>query len=284
MAQRLAHVLTLAALLLACSGAPPAPTPSPTPSAGPLYLRAWLTQALPPPSLFGWGPMMTVSEGVTIDYNVAVPAIFPGPLVILPNARGVSPAGEQTLIDQARELGLLSGATDFTGGGVAPGGQTGHLLMIVGGERHELIGDPARTVRCEGLRCVADPGTPEAFAVFWRLLSDVSWLESQLGPSRPYTPQRLAILVGPVQPQNDFQPNRLAWPIETSLADFGQPIAGDGDLRCGVVAGDALPALLNALAQANQLSIFVDAAGNERSLTARAMVPAEPSPCDGSEE
>ncbi|HUG47186.1 MAG TPA: hypothetical protein VMP67_02115, partial [Candidatus Limnocylindria bacterium] len=113
---RITIAAMLAFVLLGCAGAPPSASPSPSPSSGPtptptpqpesgLYLRAWLTQALPPETNVGWLPMLTVSDGVVIDGNVAVPAIFPGPLLILPNARGLSEVGEAALVEQARELG-----------------------------------------------------------------------------------------------------------------------------------------------------------------------------------
>ena len=53
----------------------PTPTPSVSPSASPpsgLYLRAWQSQALLPPSAFLSGPMLTVSDGILIDNNVAI--------------------------------------------------------------------------------------------------------------------------------------------------------------------------------------------------------------------
>jgi hypothetical protein len=201
----IAATIACIVMVAGCAGAPAQPTPTPTPMSGSLYLRAWVTQALPPEHVFARGPMTAVSNGVLVDFNVAIPAIFPGPLYITPNARGISPAGEQALIAQARDLGLLDGIGDLTGGGVPPGGQTGHLLIVIAGETHEMIGDPSRNVRCDGVRCVAEPGTPEAFAAYWRTLTDLSWLESQLGPARPYNPARIAVLTKSANPQADFR-------------------------------------------------------------------------------
>lgn len=275
----IAAILAGAVLAAGCAGAPVQPTPTPTPAPGALSLRAWVTQALPPEHAFARGPVMAVSDSVLIDFNVAVPAIFPGPLYVSPNASGISPAGEQALIEQARSLGLLEGKGDLTGGGVAPGGQTGHLLLIAGGETHEMIGDPSRNVRCDGVRCVAEPGTPEAFAAYWVLLTDLSWLESQLGPARPYNPARIAALVKPANPQADFPPNHLAWPFEPGLAEFGRPFGAE--MRCAVIEGEDVRTLLALFEQANQLTIFVDAQGRQRELVPRALVPDEPSPCGG---
>src|SRR5687768_1997164 len=78
----------------------PSPTPAPTPTTAPspspgtdFYMRAWYTQALPPEHTFSWLPVLTIKDGVAVDGNVAVPAIFPGPLVIVPNARPISTDG-----------------------------------------------------------------------------------------------------------------------------------------------------------------------------------------------
>ncbi len=298
MPARLGEMPRLIALLAAvfvasgCSGAPPGPPSSPpaTSSANPatpsapatssLYLRAWLTQALPPPAGFARGPLLTVSDGVLVDFNVAVPAIFPGPLLILPNGRSITDAGETALIEEARRLGLLSGAGDLTGGGLVPGAEAAQLVMVVDGVTYELTGDPARPIECDGRRCSAQPGTPDAFTAYWRLLADTSWLEPQLGSQQTYIPERLAVLIGPVaEPEAGIEPNRVAWPLETSLAEFGQPFAGREWERCGVGGGDEQAALLNVLRKSNQLTVFIDDAGNARSLMARPLVPGEPSPC-----
>jgi hypothetical protein len=246
-----------------------------------MYLRLWQTQALPPPSTFMFASLVTVSNGIWIDNNVAIDLIFPGPLLVLPNARSITPAGEQAIVEQARELGLLEGQTDFTGGGPMPGGVVGHILLIVDGTRYELTGDPARTRFCEnGRLCPVDPGTPEAFAAFWSELQDSAWLAANLGPIAQYRPERLAVLViAPAGDNSGVAPNKSQWPLSTPFADFGQPFAGGEGLRCAVVSGDDLVTLLPALLKGNQLTIFVDSNNEQHSVNARAVVPDEESPC-----
>jgi hypothetical protein len=88
MTNRLGLILATALVVTACTGAaapsptpPPSPTPFPSPTPPPsaepsaFYLRAWLSQALPPDVTFTWTPTLTISEGLLIDGNVAVPAI-----------------------------------------------------------------------------------------------------------------------------------------------------------------------------------------------------------------
>jgi hypothetical protein len=285
---RLASSIAVLLVTVGCTGAGPSPSqapsasPSPSPESG-LYLRIWQTQALPPPSTFMFAPLVTVSDGVWIDSNVAIPTIFPGPLLVLPNARVIAPAGEQAIVDQARELGLLEGETDFTGGGLMPGCSVGHVLMTVGGTTYELTGDPARAGFCaNGKLCPVDPGTPDAFAAFFSVMQDSSWLESNLGPSNQYHPERLAVLlIAPAADNAGIAANRAQWPLATDFADFGQPFAGGEGLRCAVVSGEDVEALLPALLNANQMTIFVDASAAEHSLNVRALVPGEESPCAG---
>lgn len=261
----------------------PSPTASPSPSASPaagLYLRAWQTQALPPSSSFLTAPLLTVSDGVLIDNNVAIPMIFPGPLLILPNASPITADGEKAIVDQARELGLLDGPTDFTGGSVMPGGVTGNLLLTADGTTYELLGNPDKLVMCNDKPCPVDPGTPEAFGAFWWLLQNTSsWLGGNLGPSAQYQPQRLAVLVvAPAAANGGITTNEMAWPL-ADFATFGVALPGGQATSCATVFGDDLSELMPVLKNANQMTVFVDSTGAKQSLNVRALVPQEPSPC-----
>src|SRR5688500_11877564 len=260
-----------------------APSPaSPAPDAA-FYLRIWQSQALPPPGTFNWLPMLTISEGSVIDGNVAVPAIYPGPLLILPFEREITADGQSSVVDEARRLGLLGDASDFTGGQAAPGSVLGHIELIVDGVTRELVGHPGLSVPCDSEnRCLADPQTPEAFAAFWQQLSYLDgWIADELGPTSTYQPERLAVLVQPAQPDPDgLAPQIVTWRLQADVADFGQPLGGNPDLRCATVTGDDLEVLLPTLNAANQLTVFIDGQDAAGSLLARAVVPGEASPCE----
>jgi hypothetical protein len=290
------YATALLLMTVACTGAAPSPSPSPgdsskpapTPSPSPvpsaptgLYMRVWQEQALPPPATFLSAPVVTVSDGMWIDNMVAVPAIFPGPLMVLPNARTITPVGEKQITDQARELGLLDGQTDFTGGQVMPGGITGMVAFIIDGVSHTLNGDPSRARFCDNNQlCPVDPGTPEAFAAFYTVIQDTRWLEANLGPNGRYQPESVAVLlIPPASGEPGIPPNKTDWPLETDFAEFGQPLAGGEGQRCANVTGEDLDKLLPALLAGNQLTVFVDATGAEHSVQARALVPGEKSPC-----
>jgi len=269
------------------STAQPAPTPTPTPSPTPgpdaaFYLRAWYSQALPPRETFTWLPMQTVAEGILLDGNVAVPAIYPGPLMISPTARPISEAGNATIVEEARRFGLLEGETDFTGGVVMPGSRTAHLDMTVDGTSYSLTGVPDLDVVCnESMECEAEPGTPAAFTAFWRELENAQlWLEPELGPVGSYEPARVALLLTQppvVEPGVDLSPE--PWPYETPIAEAGVEFPGGAGERCITLEGAALDVVLPTLQSGTQLTVFVDDNGTQAAPIVRVLVPDEPSPC-----
>ena len=217
-------IVLLATFAAACAGASPVPTPQPTmsptpgptstpqstptptpspPSASGFYLRAWYQQALPPVATFSQLPMLTISDGVAIDGNIAIPAIYPGPIFVTPFARTISANGQVMVADEARRLGLVGDETDFTGGGVAPGAQIARLLLIIEGTTYDLSG-------LADLATGHQPGSPEAFATFWQELSMLDqWLGGELGASEPYEPERVAVLfTAPSRPEPGFRNGR----------------------------------------------------------------------------
>jgi hypothetical protein len=174
--------------------------------------------------------------------------MFPGPLVMPLVGRQVSETGRATIIGWARELGLLSGKTDFVGGLGLPGGMTGRIALTVDGRLVTLTGVP----EVDG---VLEPGSPAAFADLWRRIASLpETLPSEVGPEEPYAPTAYAILVGPPpEPQAGIAGSIADWPLETPLATLGGPVL-DGSYRCGLVDGEDAAMLRPALEAANQLT------------------------------
>ncbi len=258
--------------------ATPTPSPSPIPSdstPAAFYMRAWQTQALSPEYTFGWLPVATVADGYYIDGLVAVPAIYPGPLWIGPSASPITQQGIAMIVAEARRMGMLGDDGDFAGD-IAPGSILGHIEIAVDGTVYELVGDPSRLLRC---RCIPDPGTPAAFASFWQQVSQLGvWLAGELGPSRPYDPERLAVLIRPpVEASNGIVPTETAWPLPAPFDEFG--VAFGSRMRCGVVRGADLAGVAPVVRESNQITRFIDSAGAAGSLQARILVPGEPDPC-----
>lgn len=284
---RMPAFAVVAATLLAvaaCSGpaASPSAAPSAPPSASPdaqaYWLRMTTTQAIPPLDLFAVQPPLVITgDGIAV-INGPVPAIFPGPL--MPNliGRGVSAAGRAAIIQAAGDLGLLSGKTDFTGGGMAIGGVIGHLEVTVDGRRIQLTGNPSAQIVCVTTPCDPAPGTPEAFGELWRHLGDLpGWLGAELGPETPYLAASYAVLVGPAPRQDPmFTQPPADWPLDQPIALFGGPVA-NGTARCGTVSGADADTLRPALQAANQLTQWTQDPQTSSSygLTVRPMVPGE---------
>jgi len=261
---------------------PPASAPAtqtPTEPAG-FYLRAWYTQALPPASTFTVLPPLTISGGTVIDGNVAIPMIYPGPLLIMPVSRSITEAGTQAIVDEARRLGLLGETTDFTGGGVMPGGRVGNLQIVADGVTYDLIGDPDNVPPCQGSGCNVDAGTPQAFSAFWQELMQLDpWLGEELGASQEYTPERVAALFVAPADGGDLQQQLIAWPLDETFDSVGVEFPGQAGARCRTYGGDDLATLLPTLVHANQLTVFNDAVDNQASLMAVVVVPGAESPC-----
>jgi len=280
-------VLTL--VLAACQGAGPSPSPAPSPTPAPspspspvpasFYLRAYYNQSLPPRFTFAWLPVLTIADGIMYDGNVAIDAMFPGPLTIVPIARPISEAGVAALIAEARRLGMLEGNGNFIGGDPMPGARLGQIALSIDGETYNLAGNPDAMIVCVRAPCEAAPGTPEAFGAFWQeLMMAGTWLEAELGPVQDWTPERVALLLT-VPTDQGMPPVPAAWPFDTSLAEAGIEFPGEEGDRCVTLSGDALEALWPTLRDGNQLTVLVDEAGNQAAPIVRVLVPGDESPC-----
>lgn len=225
--------------------------------------------------------MVTIHDGMVIDGNVAVPAIYPGPLLIVPFARTISKGGTTAIVDEARRLGLLGETTDFTGGSVMPGARAGKLTLVVEGVTYDLTGSPDLVVPCGGGRCEAEAGAPQAFAAFWQELAFLDpWVGSELGPTRQYDAERLAVLLqAPARPEPGLEQPLVTWPLEATFHEIGVDFPGVAGARCVTLAGDELEAVLPVLIGANQLTVFVDAVDTLKSALAVVVVPGAESPC-----
>jgi hypothetical protein len=277
----IAAFVTVAAGCVAAGspGASGSPNGSPSPSG--FSLLAWTTQAVSPESAFRTMARLAIADGTLVDTAVAVPAIYPGPLLIEPIARSISPTGVSTVEDELKAQGLLVDRDLSSPGEPLLGGVTAHLRVVVDGRTYTLSGDPDAVLRCgTAQRCTAAPGTAGAFSAFWQKLSgDLDgWLGTDLGTTHTYDIQRLSVLLA--HPIETFAPvpdggGQEAWPLGT-FDTFGVPYAGS---RCGTVSGSDVATLLPLLRESNQLTTFVDPSGAVRSLVLRPLLPGETDPC-----
>ena len=256
------------------------PRPSAAGTAGPasaavFYLRAWQTQALAPQYTFAWLAPVTISDGQFIDGNVAIPAIFPGPIYVGPQSRPISVAGIDAIVAEARKDGLLADKTDFATDAAA-GSVTTHIELRIDGVTRELSGPLPTGLVPDS----AAPGTAAAYQLFWnQIMSINAWLTADLGQGKSFVPTSLALLVtSPIDAAAGIAPTEKPWPLAATFATFGKAFAGS-PYRCGTITGADAANLLSVVTASNQLTRFVDSAGAQASLQVRALLPGESDPC-----
>jgi len=237
------------------------------------YLRIWQSQAILPQYTFGTLPGATISGGQFIDGMIAIPMIYPGPIYSGLSSQTISSAGIATIIAFAQDQGMLDGRTDFTQVPM-PGSVTAHISLVVDGTSYELSG-PLPGATHESIVVTGSTGAFEGFLT--RLQTISTWLASDLGPSVPYNPARVAFeLAPPSDAPAPMLPTSVAWPLSGTFADFGVATGSD---RCAVLSGVDLATLLPVVENANQLTLFTDSSGVSMSLSARPLVPGEPNIC-----
>lgn len=270
-----------ATLLAACSGSV-TPTPEPTPPAEAAFLlRVTQIQALPPRALFGSIPSVVITLDGRVLTGGAVPAIFPGPLVMPIVEQQLTPAGWAQVVAAARAAGLLSGAHDFTGGAMPPGSAATRVQLVADGHVYDFTGDQGRIMVCITTPCDPQPGTPEAFGGFLSKVTNLgSWLAGQLGASGIYVPTGYAVIVGRAPDQQGLEQPILGWPFDIPLTEAGKPLADGSGERCTTLTDSNLVVLGPRLTSANQLTRWRDAVGTVRGLTVVPLLPGDGDLCE----
>lgn len=277
---RLATIALAAVLVAACSGSAsaPSPTPDPSPTEESLLLRLTTTQALPPMEQFGWGFSVAITSGGVVVAPGAVPAIYPGPLLMPLWGRQLTENGWAKIVARAKALGLLVQDGNFAGDAAMPGAALGRIDIFADGRTWTITGDPNSQIMCITTPCDPGPGTPPAFGSFWRAVSDLAaWMPGDLGKEAPYRPGAFALLIGPAPvAEAGVMPGIADWPLDAALATFGDPVANTGR-RCAIVAGADADALRPALEAANQLTQWVQDPSTSASfgLQIRSLLPGE---------
>ena len=274
-------LLLILSSLTACAGTPsPSPSPDPVDPNG-FVLRATISQALPPDSTFAWLPYLLITaDGQAISVG-PTDAMFPGPL--LPNLvqSAISDAQWRAIVSAAREAGLLGGKTTFMNGEPAAGAAVARLQMVVDGRSYDLTGDPA-IPPCLPPGCPrGEPGTQLAFAQFWSQLTSLGILGGGV-TGEPYVASSYAILVGPPADDQGLNHPAFTWPLDESLADFGDPIAAADGRRCGLVSGADADTLRPLLQNAKSITRWFDdgETGAGSGLVVRPLLPGETNPCE----
>ena len=283
MTSRLTRSVALAAAvaaLVACTGnTSPSPSPNPVDPNG-FVFRATISQALPPDATFAWLPYLLITADGRAIFVGPTDAMFPGKLLPHLLERPINSTQWTAIVAAARSAGLLDGKTDFSNGAPAPGAAVARLQMVVDGRSYDLTGDPA-IPPCVAPGCPpGQPGSQLAFAQFWSQLTSLELLGVDF-TSEPYVASSYAILVGPPADDEGLNQPPLAWPLDKSLADFGDPIVAADGRRCGLVSGADADTLRPLLESATSISRWFDAVetGAGNGLVVRPLLPGETNPC-----
>jgi hypothetical protein len=289
--------LTLSLLLAACSGSGPSPSDGGIihPSGDQLVLRfEYRGGFVPPEFVFTSFPAFTLLG----DGRVIVPGaqieIFPGPALPAVQVRQLTEAGIQTVLNTVAASGQFAASVEWRAAQnfVADAPDTVFTL--------NAEGRTTTTISVYGLGTFLPDDAPAnvpaaelaAHRALNHLVEQLTTLEAWLPPAawvqpawQPYVPDALRLLVrnADADPPDEsgIEAQELPWPAGDDAATFGAPVSF-GDFRCGVVTGDEADAWYEALASANQLTIWTS--GDHRyAVSVRVLLPdeAEECPADG---
>jgi hypothetical protein len=285
-------IFAATALLVVARSAPggstaPSPStpasPSTPPSGDGFSLRTRLSQAIPPIAAFeDLRPPVAIEDGLLL-IHAPLDTSFPMGLSTILEAHAISDAGIQMIVDAANKAGLLSGPTDFAPDR-APGSKVAEVVLVIDGVEHRITGDPDRQIVCITTPCDPAPGTPEAFGGFWARIQDSqAFLNDELGPAEVYEPERIAILLTEPRLDATLEPEYADWPVDgVMMGEFGVELPGNPPARCGVVEGEDVTAVVDALRAANEYTRWRDGAGAELGIVSRPLFPDEENPCEPS--
>jgi hypothetical protein len=199
--------------------------------------------------------------------------IYPGPA--LPNllVSRLTEEGVQAVLAAAREAGLMERDASYPNPCVTDAPTT---VFTTTAEGHTTVVSADALGMGPGACPGVDDEARAKLETFWSKLTDLaSWLpEGSVGPEEPYVAAEIRIYVRPYRGEPDLAQEPIAWPLETPLADFGEPFEGGERTRCGVVSGADLETLLPLLERANQLTPW-ESEGRRYGLLLRPLLPDE---------
>lgn len=202
--------------------------------------------------------------------------IYPGPA--LPNLQvtRLSEAGVQAILEEAERAGLLDGDASYDYPCITDVPTTTFTVVVEGRtttvSAYALGFEDQMTADCPDV----DVESRAALFEFWTKLGDLeSWLpEGSVGQTGSYTPQEMRVYVTSYLGDPELEQEPAEWPLDGSLATFGEPDPNLADYRCGVVNDEDLDALLPLAEGSNQLTPWTSD-GEEFGLVFRPLLPDE---------
>jgi len=292
---RIARTLLPAAVSLsitlgACAGPGSSIGPIAHPTGDDLVLRIHHSGGLAGPILdFIDFPPFTLSGDGRVIVPGAQMEIFPRPALPAVNARRLTEAGIQAVLNEVARTGLFGTSVEFRGAQncVMDAGDTVFTLHADGNEVTVAVfglGTLDLTAGCPGVGANEIAAHQALMRLRDRLTTLESWLPASAWAetaSRQYQPEAIRLVVRNADadpPDGSGIGNPLLdWPDDSDPATFGDPGPFEGQ-RCGVVRGEPAQDWHVALSNANQLTRFVKD-GHRYEVTVRLMLPDEPQEC-----
>ena len=228
---------------------------------------------LPILSIYGDGRVITQGPQLMIYPGAAMPNL---------QVRTITEAGLQKVLAAAAEAGLLGPDKHYDDGGMIADAATTTFTLNAGGRVHTISAYALSEEENAGPNL--SEADAEARQLLREFLGQVTSLPelagaSELTADQPYTPHAIRLFVSdeaPVVDESNPEQEPIEWPLDTPLADFGEPMA-QGEVfpfNCGVVEGADLDTLLPLLEQANTLTPWTSE-GKSYSVTVRPLLPDE---------
>lgn len=240
-------------------------------------------EAVPSFSLYGYGRVIASASGAATAPRPPLPSLA---------TRRVSEEGIQTILNAARLAGLHGADRRLDTVGVDDAGAT-IVTVVADGRRHETVapalgalGVPVEDRENVPLR---HRGARRLLLAFISGLSRLDeWLPSgSIGREEPFIPDRFGVFTHPPDPEGLFSEGvvgggEIDWPLGEPIASFGGPLEGYYEppfllVRCGIVEGDDLEAILAAARGASEGTAWLSE-GERYTLVLRPLLPDERRP------
>jgi hypothetical protein len=283
---RLSLALAVTLALAACSStASPSASGTPEPSGSPLpadavpLLRVRSEGGfINPASTMAALPMVVVYTDGRILMAGSPSADNPNPLVVPVSLRTVGAAGAAAIAAAIHAVGLDTASSADPG---VPGDS--------GVDVFEVLADGVTVSTRFAGNGPGGPGLPgggenpertAALDLLGKLLDPAETWGAASAPNTVYQPIAYRVFVAPGAPAGDggaSQPPSVAWPLATSLAEFGTPAVPDfgiAGLRSGVLHGADVAAAAPVLEAASATTAFTSG-GQSYTLSVRALLPDE---------
>lgn len=239
---------------------PPSSSPDPVDPHTPVFRVRWEGGFVTPEMLLGRLPIVVVYADKRVITQGPVPAIYPGPLMPNLQERTLSAAALERLIELAREKNLLR-TVHYDYPGIADAPDT-VLEIELDGASYRVsayaLAEAAVDLPAGGLDQAAIDGRA-ALREFIDALTGIP-ASDFVDEEHPFAFEGLRIYAGKavVVPDSELPGEQPAvdWPLE-DLATAGEAVENSPlDVRCQVVDGEDLDAVLPLLQAANSLQTF----------------------------